>query len=231
MKARPAPEPIRVLIVDSGGLEQAAVRQVLEPEPDITIVGEGITAASARDAVEALEPDVLVVTTGDMGLSIEIAVSSRLTAPAVEVVLTGVEPEAEEIMDAVEAGISGFLTGASSLQDVGEAVRVVARGEAVLPTHLLGPVIDRMRVEREHRARLADRLARLTAKQREVLDLLVAGFDNRQISKELGITPATVQTHVRDILARMEVHSRLEITALLRGGPRSRTRLPADPQG
>jgi RNA polymerase sigma factor (sigma-70 family) len=154
-----------------------------------------------------------------------------LTAPAVEVVLTGVEPEAEEIMDAVEAGISGFLTGASSLQDVGEAVRVVARGEAVLPTHLLGPVIDRMRVEREHRARLADRLARLTAKQREVLDLLVAGFDNRQISKELGITPATVQTHVRDILARMEVHSRLEITALLRGGPRSRTRLPADPQG
>ena len=137
-----------------------------------------------------------------------------LTSPRRVLVYDG-EGSDERLLDAIEAGASGYVTGHGGLAGITEAIHTVARGESVVPPAMLGTLLRRLIERQRQAARAAERLVALTPREREVLSLLVSGRDAAGIAAELVISPETARTHVQRVLRKLGVHSRLEAITLV----------------
>jgi DNA-binding NarL/FixJ family response regulator len=124
------------------------------------------------------------------------------------------EPDEDHLLEAVEAGVDGYTTGAAGLGAVLEAIRATARGESVVPPAMLGPLLKRLIQRRRDAEEAAERLRGLTSREREVFGLLVDGRDHHAIAATLVISPETARTHVQRILRKLGVHSRREAIEL-----------------
>ena len=213
--AAEAVRPIHVLIVDDQAMVRGGLRMILEAEDDIRVVGEAGDGAAAIDAVRLQRPDVVLMDiqmTGMDGLEatrrIVEAGSAAAAAPRV-VILTTFEVD-EYVFRAMRAGASGFLLKNAPPEDLVAAVRVVARGGA-----LLGPSVTRRLIEAFVAATpspSADRgaLRQLTEREREVLVLVARGLANSEIAERLVVGEATVKTHVSSILAKLGLRDRVQ---------------------
>ena len=217
----------RVLVVDDHEVFSDALEAFLGRQPDIAVVG------SARDADEAMtllgkEPHVVLMDLDMPGTDgIEATRRIRDAAPDAKVVLvTGVErPDA--IAKAMSAGACGYVPKSRAVDDVMDAVRRAAAGEIVMPAGDLPSVLGQLRNSGE------DGLARLTPRETQVLQALAAGETAARIAASLGISRLTVQSHVKSILAKLRVHSKIEAITLAwrhglaptnRSGPRATIR-------
>ena len=198
----------RVLVVDDHEVFSDALEAFLGRQPDILVVG------SARDADEAMtllgkEPHVVLMDLDMPGTDgIEATRRIRDAAPDAKVVLvTGVErPDA--IAKAMSAGACGYVPKSRAVDDVMDAVRRAAAGEIVMPAGDLPSVLGQLRNSGE------DGLARLTPRETQVLQALAAGETAARIAASLGISRLTVQSHVKSILAKLRVHSKIEAITL-----------------
>jgi DNA-binding NarL/FixJ family response regulator len=207
--------PIRVLIVDDHAMVRRGMRDFLELHDDIAIVGEAIDGAEAIELAGALRPDVIVM---DLMLpnldGIEATGRIKRKQPDIEIIAITSFIEEPRVVAAIEAGATGFLLKDAEADELAAAIRSAAAGEVHLDPAVAGIVARRMRNGGGAGDGDADGIARLTARERDVLARVARGLPNRQIAEDLGITERTARTHVSNILAKLELTSRTQAALL-----------------
>jgi DNA-binding NarL/FixJ family response regulator len=209
-------QPIRVLIADDQELVRAGFAMILAAQPDITVIGEAADGAEAIRAARATGPDLVLM---DIrmpnvdGIAATTAICRDTRAKVL--VLTTFDVD-EYVYDALRAGASGFLLKDMRRDELVEAVRVVAAGEALLaPTitrRLIADVVARGR--RHTPPRTDTRLASLTARETDTLRQVARGLSNAEIAAALYVTEHTVKTHVSSILAKLGLRDRVQAVVL-----------------
>lgn len=199
----------RVLLVDDQPLVRTGLRVMLDAQPDLEVVGEAGDGAEAITLAGSLHPDVVcmdVQMPGVDGLEATRRIAAASGAPAV-LVLTTFDRD-DYLFQALQAGASGFLLKTASPEQLVDAVRVLAAGDA-----LLSPVVTRRVIERfgaDATATPDAVVASLTDREAEVFRLLAEGLSNAEIAGRLYVGEATVKTHVSNILLKLGVRDRVQ---------------------
>jgi DNA-binding NarL/FixJ family response regulator len=207
---------VRVLIVDDDDLMRAGLRGVLSSDAAIEVVGE---AGDGRDAIyraRLLNPDVVLMDVRMPGID-GIQATRRLVAarPDIKILILTTFPDDEYVYGALRAGASGFLLKRASPERLLDAVRTVAAGEALLDPSVTRNLIHRYLATGEGTppvptAATRLRLDRLTDRERQVLLLIAQGRSNAEIAELLVIAESTAKTHVKRVLAKIDVHDRAQ---------------------
>jgi DNA-binding NarL/FixJ family response regulator len=194
---------LRVVIVDDQEIVRRAVRQMLAV-PDLNVIGEAIDGESALELIPELAPDVVVMDLGLPGISgIETIRELCAVSPLCRVlVLTGSD-ETHDVVDAIRAGACGYLTKDSTGEEIVDAIRAAGVGQSVIDRSVAMLLLAQVRGQTEDEGPLKQR-------ELEVLDLVAAGKDNKQIAEALFISSKTVQNHISSILAKLQVQNRIE---------------------
>jgi DNA-binding NarL/FixJ family response regulator len=200
---------IRVLVVDDHPLFLDGVRAAVLGAADVEIVGEASDARGAVAAAAELSPDVVLLDVGlPDGSGIDVAREILAARPAVRVLMMTMSDEDETVVSAMRAGARGYVVKGAGRADLLGGIRTVAAGGAVFSP----AVADRLGSYFASLGTLPGREAfpRLTEREREVLDLLARGHDNRRIARELFLSDKTVRNHVSNVFAKLGVESRAE---------------------
>jgi DNA-binding NarL/FixJ family response regulator len=205
---------IRILIADDQELVRTGFRVVLDAEPDFEVVGEAADGLAAVQAADALRPDVFLM---DIrmpnldGIEATRRIAATEAAPRV-LILTTFDLD-DYVYEALRAGASGFLLKDARAEELRDAVRMVAAGDA-----LLSPAITRKLIEsythRPPASRQPAALADLTPRELEVLRLLARGMSNTDIARALVVGDATVKTHVARVFSKLDLHDRAQAVVL-----------------
>jgi DNA-binding NarL/FixJ family response regulator len=201
---------IKVFLLDDHEIVRRGVKDMLEAEPDITVVGEAGTAASALARIPALRPDVAVLDVrlpdGD-GVSVCREIRSRM--PEVSCLMLTSFGDDEALFDAIMAGAAGYVLKQIRGTDLVGAVRTVASGESMLDPEAASKVMARMREQ----ANKADPLAGLTNQERKILELIGEGLTNRQIGERMFLAEKTVKNYVSGLFAKLGMERRTQAAA------------------
>jgi DNA-binding NarL/FixJ family response regulator len=201
---------ISVFLLDDHEIVRRGVRDLLEAEPDITVVGEAGTAASALARIPALKPDVAVLDIrlpdGD-GVTVCREIRSRMPQLACLMLTSFTDDEA--LFDAIMAGAAGYVLKQIRGTDLIGAVRTIASGQSLLDPEATGRVMRRMRDQ----AARADPLAELTDQERRILQLIGEGLTNRQIGDRLFLAEKTVKNYVSALFAKLGMQRRAQAAA------------------
>jgi DNA-binding NarL/FixJ family response regulator len=211
------PAPIRVVLVDDHEVFVDALAVCLADYPDVKVEGVATSVSQALRILEEVRCDVIVldlVLGGDDGLIV--AHEALQADPEVGIVVaTGVDT-GDQIVEAVQLGVRGWVPKTATADDLVDAIRGVARGETRIPADLLAEVLVALsrgqRASIEHVQGIRD----LTTRELEVLACLVEGMSRTQIGELLHVSPNTVRTHVQSILHKLKVHSALAAVAIAR---------------
>ncbi|MDF3301512.1 response regulator [Streptomyces tropicalis] len=206
--------PIRVFLLDDHEVVRRGVHDLLDDEPDITVVGEAATAEQALVRVPALRPDVAVLDVrlpdGD-GVTVCRELRSRLPDLAC-LMLTSFDDE-EALLDSIMAGASGYVLKQIQGSDLVSAVRTVARGQSLLDPSATTKLMARLRGGPPQEAE-PDALPGLTEREREILALIGEGLTNRQIGQRLYLAEKTVKNHISRLLAKLGVERRIQAAVI-----------------
>jgi DNA-binding NarL/FixJ family response regulator len=205
---------IRVLLADDQGMVRAGFRMILESEPDIEVVAEADDGGKAVVAARGLRPDVVLMDVQMPNMdgleATRQIVALDLPEPVRVLILTTFERD-EYIFEALRSGASGFLLKNASPEELIEAVRTVAGGEA-----LLAPSVTRRVIEEFAKGPApatgpdTTRLQALTEREAEVLTLLARGKSNAEIANALFVGEATVKTHISNLLTKLDLRDRVQ---------------------
>ncbi len=198
---------ITVFLLDDHEIVRRGLRDLLEAEGDIEIVGEAATQQTAVDRVHALDPDVAVLDVRlEEGNGVEACREIRSRHPRTACLILTSFSDDEALFQAIMAGAAGYVLKQIRSADLVDAVRRVAAGQ-----NLLDPVVTARVLERLRRGPAQDeRLARLTEQEHKVLDLLAEGLTNREIGERLHLAEKTIKNYVTALLAKMGMTRRTE---------------------
>ncbi len=208
------PEPIRTMIVDDHALFRRGLEMVLEEEADIELVGQASDGSEAVEkAGESLPDIVLMDIRMPRSSGIEACRAMKEVAPSAKIVMLTISDEEEDLFEAIRAGASGYLLKDLPLDEVAETVRAVHGGQSLINPSMAGKLLTEFATlakrDDEERAQQVP-APRLTEREMQVLKLVARGMNNRDIAKELFISENTVKNHVRNILEKLQIHSRME---------------------
>src|ERR1039457_5435554 len=205
-----APETIKVFLLDDHEIVRMGVRDLLEAEPGITVIGEAGTAASALARIPALKPDVAILDIrlpdGD-GVSVCRDIRSKMPQLAC-LMLTSFSDD-EALFDAIMAGAAGYVLKQIRGTDLVGAVRTIASGQSLLDPEAASRVMRRMRDQAQH----SDPLSRLTEQERRILELIGEGLTNRQIGERMFLAEKTVKNYVSALFAKLGMQRRAQAAA------------------
>ncbi len=201
---------IRVFLLDDHELVRIGVRDLLESQPDIRVVGEAGTAASAMARIPALRPDVAILDVrlpdGD-GIGVCREIRSRMPEVAC-LMLTSFEDD-QALFDAVMAGAAGYVLKQIHGTDLVGAVRTVASGQSMLDPRAASKLMARLRDTSQKR----DPLAGLTGQERRILELIGEGLTNRQIGERMFLAEKTVKNYVSALFQKLGMERRTQAAA------------------
>ncbi len=200
---------VRVFLLDDHEVVRRGVRELLEAEDDLEIVGEAGTAQEAYARIPATAPDVamLDVRLPD-GDGIEVCREIRSSYPEIACLMLTSFADDEAVFSAILAGAAGYVLKQVRGTDLVDAVRRVGRGESILDPLSTDRVLQRLRQPPE-----PDELAGLTKQERRILDLIAEGMTNRQIGEQLFLAEKTVKNYVSNLLAKLGMSRRAEAAA------------------
>ncbi|GJF24618.1 MULTISPECIES: response regulator transcription factor [Streptomyces] len=205
---------IRVFLLDDHEVVRRGVHDLLDDEPDITVVGEGATVEQALVRVPALRPDVAVLDVrlpdGD-GVTVCRDLRSRMPDLAC-LMLTSFDDD-EALLDSIMAGASGYVLKQIEGSDLVSAVRTVARGQSLLDPTATAKLMARLRGVHEPKEE-PDALPGLTEREREILALIGEGLTNREIGQRLYLAEKTVKNHISRLLAKLGVERRIQAAVI-----------------
>ncbi|MEW1994774.1 response regulator [Streptomyces coelicoflavus] len=207
-------DPIRVFLLDDHEVVRRGVRDLLDDEPDISVVGEAGTVEQALVRVPALRPRVAVLDVrlpdGD-GVSVCRELRSRMPELAC-LMLTSFDDE-EALLDSIMAGAAGYVLKQIQGSDLVTAVRTVAAGQSLLDPSAATKLMARLRGE-QAKEEEPDALPGLTDREREILALIGEGLTNRQIGQRLYLAEKTVKNHISRLLAKLGVERRIQAAVI-----------------
>ena len=203
-------EPVRVLVVDDQELFRRGLIMLLSGDTDIEVVGEAADGITATELAVKTAPDVILL---DVRMprrtGVEACRGIKEAVPSAKIIMLTVSDEEADLYESVKNGASGYLLKDSSIEEVAQAIRVVNEGQSLISPSMAVKLIDEFKQmskpEREQGPAL-----RLTDRELEVLRLVAKGLNNREVAKELFISENTVKNHVRNILEKLQLHSRME---------------------
>jgi DNA-binding NarL/FixJ family response regulator len=207
---------IRVLIADDQALVRDGFGMILDAQPDIEVVGAAADGSEAIEQARALRPDVVLMDIRMPGVD-GIEATRRLLADgdrAPRVLMLTTFDENEYVYEAMKAGASGFLLKDVRREELVNAVRVIAAGEAMLAPALTRRLIEDFVRRPPPGAAPSGALAELTERESEVLRLVARGLSNGEIASELVVSEATVKTHVARILSKLGLRDRIQVVVL-----------------
>ena len=207
---------VRVLVVDDQALVRAGLGVILGAQPDIDVVGEAADGLEAIEAAGRLRPDVVLMDIRMPRLD-GLEATRRLLEGASEagprvMILTTFDTD-EHVFDALRAGASGFLLKDAPREQLVQAVRTVASGEALLAPSVTRRLIEefsRRPVRNERSPAAVGALSSLTAREREVLDAMARGLSNAEMAAALFVGEATVKSHVAHVLMKLGLRARVQ---------------------
>ncbi|MFE2141041.1 response regulator [Streptomyces sp. NPDC059456] len=205
-------EPIKVMIADDQMMVRQGFTVLLNAQPDIQVVGQAVDGADAVAKVAGLGPDVVLMDIRMPGMG-GIEATSIITAvpdSAVKVLVLTTFDLDEYVYEALRAGASGFLLKDASADQLAEAVRVVAAGEALLSPNITKRLITEFSRLGAPRAPSRARIDELTERETEVLSLIAQGLSNAEIAGHLVVAEQTVKTHVGRILVKLGLRDRTQ---------------------
>ncbi len=208
----PAPEPIRVLVVDDHALFRRGLEMVLAQEPDIEVVGEAGDGSEAVERAEELLPDVVLM---DIRMprrsGIEACTAVKEVVPSAQIIMLTISDEEADLYEAIKAGATGYLLKEISIDEVATAIRAVAGGQSLISPSMASKLISEFaQLVKLDDDRQQVPAPRLTERELEVLRLVARGMNNRDIARQLFISENTVKNHIRNILEKLQLHSRME---------------------
>ena len=196
-----------MFLLDDHEIVRRGVRELLEVEADLVVVGEAGAAEEALARIPAASPDVAMI---DMrlpdGNGVEVCREVRSRNPEVQCVILTSYADDEALFDSIMAGAAGYLLKQIKGTDLVDAIRRVASGQSLLDPSVTERVLERLRngpVQDE-------RLARLTEQERKILDLIAEGLTNRQIGERIFLAEKTVKNYVSNLLAKLGMERRTE---------------------
>jgi DNA-binding NarL/FixJ family response regulator len=202
--------PVRVLVVDDHALFRHGLVSVLRTAADVEVVGEARDGLEAIELAATLEPDVVLMDVRMPTVNgIEAARRIRVAQPTVRVLMLTESEDEDDLFGALRAGATGYLLKEVAIDEIADAIRSVANGQALVSPSMTTKLLSEFnamsrRLEEEHDGR------RLTDRELEVLRLIARGMSNKDIGTELVISENTVRNHVRNILEKLQVRSRVE---------------------
>ena len=199
-----------MFLLDDHEVVRRGVRDLLEAEPDIRVVGEAGTASSALARISPLRPDVAVLDVrlpdGD-GVTVCREIRSRM--PEVACLMLTSFGDDEALFNAIMAGVAGYVLKQIRCTDLVGAVRTVASGQSMLDARAVGQLIAKLR----DRSRKSDLLAGLTPRERRILELIGDGLTNRQIGERMSLAEKTVKNYVSALFAKLGMERRTQAAA------------------
>lgn len=194
---------MRVLIADEHAVVRAGLAKILEAEPEIRIVGEARNGSEAIDKSIELNPDIILMDIfmpGCSGLEAMVAIKERI--PEVKIIIMTMSESKEDLCEALKLGAIGYLVKSASEDELLEAVKRAFAGEIILPLNIVTALIDEIREE--------PTLLRLSAREKQVLDLLEECLSDAEIARRLFISERTVRTYLRRLLDKLHLKNRVE---------------------
>jgi DNA-binding NarL/FixJ family response regulator len=218
-EATPAaePDPIRVLIADGQPVVRAGFYAVLDGEPDIQVAGAAATGQDALMLAGAIQPDIALLDLelpGLNGVEVTRALLEDPDGADVRVMILASHDSDEQLFDVLRAGARGFVLKSTEPAELVQAVRVVARGEALLSPSATRRLIAEFAAQPQPRLPTSEQLDELTARESEVLTLVATGMRNDEIAARLVISPATVKTHVSRVLRKLDARDRAQLVTI-----------------
>jgi DNA-binding NarL/FixJ family response regulator len=201
---------IGVFLLDDHEIVRRGVREMLEAEPDITVVGEAGTAASALARIPAVKPDVAVLDVRlPDGDGVMVCRELRSMMPDLACLMLTSFGDDEALFDAIMAGAAGYVLKQIRGTDLVGAVRTIASGQSLLDPEAARKVMTRMREQ----ATRSDPLAGLTAQERKILELIGEGLTNRQIGARMYLAEKTVKNYISALFAKLGMERRTQAAA------------------
>jgi DNA-binding NarL/FixJ family response regulator len=203
-------QPLRILLVDDHALFREGLISLLSYQDDFNVVGEAEDAESALDQARTLKPDVVLMDVelpGEDGVS----VTQRLTMemPAITVVILTVRDDSQTLFEAIKAGAQGYLVKNVRARELLEQLRNLARGEAAISRRMAARILEEIRGQTEPFGPGEE----LTAREMDVLELVVARLSNAEIAERLVVSEHTVKNHMKSILSKLHLHNRHQAAA------------------
>jgi DNA-binding NarL/FixJ family response regulator len=213
-----------VFLLDDHEVVRRGLRELLESEPDIEVVGEASTAEEALARVAPSAPGVAVL---DLRLpdgdGVEVCRDIRSRHPEIRCIILTSFSDDEALFQAIMAGASGYLLKQIRGTDLVDAVRRVAEGQSLLDPTVTARVLERIREGPE----TDERLARLTEQERRILDLIAEGLTNRQIAEQVHLAEKTVKNYVSNLLSKLGMERRTQAAVYVAGLRNEPRRNPA----
>jgi DNA-binding NarL/FixJ family response regulator len=206
---------ITVAIIDDNRLVRDALAAMLGEVADVRVVTSAVADATF---LTETKPDVWLL---DVGLrdeeSLHVAAALLRATPHAKIIVMDIIPVHEDIMEFVNAGVSGFVLKDSAFDDFVETIRSVAAGQKVLPPRMTESLFSQIAkaAVREKRAETLEDV-RMTRRESEVIGLIGEGLSNKEIAQRLEIATHTVKSHVRNVMEKLALHTRLQIAAYSR---------------
>ena len=206
---------VRVLIADDQALVRGGFRMILDDKPDTDVVGEANDGAEAIALVASLEPDVVLMDIRMPGVDgIEATRQIVASGSAARIIILTTYDADEYVFSALRAGASGFMLKDVRPAELVEAIRVVARGDALLAPTVTRRLLDRFTETLAEPGAPAPDLDELTERELEVLRLVALALSNAEIAKRLVVSEATVKTHVSSVLRKLALRDRVQAVVL-----------------
>jgi len=205
---------IRVFLLDDHEVVRRGLRELLEAEGDLEVVGEAGTAAEALARIPPTKPDVAVLDVRlPDGDGVEVCRDIRSSHPEVNCVMLTSFSDDDALFQAIMAGAAGYLLKQIKGNDLVDAVRRVAAGQSLLDPAVTARVLERLRTGPE----TDERLGQLTEQERRILDLIAEGLTNRQIAERVHLAEKTVKNYVSNLLAKLGMERRTQAAVYAAG--------------
>jgi DNA-binding NarL/FixJ family response regulator len=207
----PEQAQIRVFLLDDHEIVRRGLRDLLEAEDDLVVVGESDSAHDAERSIPALRPDVAVLDARlPDGSGIDVCRTIRSKDPSIQALILTSYDDDQAMFAAVMAGAAGYVLKQVRSHDLVAAIRTVARGQSLLDPAITAKVLDRLRSTPDE----PDELASLTDREKDILALIAEGLTNRQIGQRLFIAEKTVKNYVSSLLAKLGLERRTQAAVL-----------------
>ncbi len=207
MDAMPTSEPITVFLLDDHEVVRRGVRDLIEANGDIVVIGEASTAEEAVRRIPALRPQVAVLDVRlPDGNGVEVCREIRSSHPEIACLMLTSYSDDEALFDAIMAGAAGYILKQIRGNDLVSAIRQVSTGASLLDPAVTGRVLSRLRNPPQE----DERLSRLTEQERRILALIAEGLTNRQVATDMHLAEKTVKNYVSNLLMKLGMERRTE---------------------